>query len=300
MTRHFELLCSGLLLGTLLDACAGNSIDFHSQANDTSAGGTQGSIGGTTSTVSPGGASAAGGAVCDWGDAGLATENPEPTLDASTSNQPAGTCLLLMPQAPLHYTTEQNSPCPLTEPDNFSNNRACPRSEIGVRSVYPSAQSSDAEDIWTCTEEGGTLDTNGTLSGSTVTNWELPGPTVCKRTRQDCLIGLDEECGLTSPRIELTTSCADRTVVRCTVFPDETEQTVLDGTVGVPEACLTGSGYYGETALSVWFNGDCPTSFIVYPADIADCVKGYLETVRFDCAAGLVCGATGLAGGCPC
>lgn len=120
------------------------------------------------------------------------------------------------------------------------------------------------------------------------------------RTGSDCLIGLDEACGQTSPRIQVTTPCPDRTLVSCNVYPDETAQTDLDHSVGVPDACLGQSAPRVQTALSVWFNGDCPSSFIVYPPDLADCVKAYLETVRFDCAAGLVCGASGMTGGCAC
>ncbi len=189
----------------------------------------------------------------------------------------------------------------MTKPESLQ----CARALLGTRCAYPSTLSHDIEDIWTCTEEGGTLDANGDIvPGSTVTNWQSE-IAVCKRTGTNCLIGLNDVCGRTSPRIELTTPCENRTVLNChydTGYNGVSKQQALDTTGLIPPECYTtGTGaFYGRSALSVWFKGDCPTSFIVYPPELADCVKTYLESVRLECAAGLMCGATGMTGGCAC
>jgi hypothetical protein len=178
---------------------------------------------------------------------------------------------------------------------------ACTQSELDTRCAYPSSQNSDGEDVWTCMQEGGTVDTSGQMNGGVLV-WEYEGSQVCKRTGADCLIGLQYMCGHTSARIALTTPCEQRTLVPCGGITFQTVQAQLDTSIGIGPNCgnLLAGEPLSKFALSVWFKGDCPTSFIVYPAELAECAKAYLETVRFDCAVGLTCGATGLMGGCAC
>jgi hypothetical protein len=156
---------------------------------------------------------------------------------------------------------------------------------IGVRCAYPSPISGDAEDIFTCVSAG---------------YWEGPDLHVCKRSGNDC--GIDSLLGPYSPPVELTTCGSNFSVQACSIGADVTAQDALDQAMGgVVASCLDSAERLGTAtsltaALSVWFDGDCPTSFVVYPAEFADCVQTQLETQRFSCASGLSCGTSEVGG----
>jgi len=158
----------------------------------------------------------------------------------------------------------------------------------------------EGEDIWTCSYSAGP-------DGGVTTYWNYE-PLVCRRTNDDCLAIFDEVmlCGTKSRRIDVTSPCQDRTPVSCTPqtnAQDQSAQVELDNTIDeLVNSCFDPLSPSYSGALTVWFNGDCPTSFLVYPPEIADCVRGKLETVCFDCAAGLFCGTSDYVqvGGCAC
>ncbi|MGB8298542.1 MAG: ORF6N domain-containing protein [Polyangia bacterium] len=113
--------------------------------------------------------------------------------------------------------------------------------------------------------------------------------------------------GPSSARIEITTSCSYRTEQDCSIGADATAQDGLDrmmaDLLGTCRDSAVASGTQRPTqpaALSVWFDGDCPTSLMVYPADLADCVQAQLEAKSFACASGLLCGMSDMVGSCPC
>jgi hypothetical protein len=195
-----------------------------------------------------------------------------------------GTCPLLLPSVLAHYPSEADSPCPPVEPPSIL---SCPDSLAGVTCVYPSSLSPGVQDIWTCDK------------GLYANPW-LEYQRTCKRTGQDCLVDADRPSGLSGARIQLTSSCASRPLVSCPVVSNDTAQTALDNVMRtIASNCLESTGATTGGALSVSFDGDCPTSFVVDPAELTDCIKAQLESERLDCASGLVCGASDYVGlGC--
>jgi hypothetical protein len=224
---------------------------------------------------------------------GLDKNAPKASGDSAENNVTAdsgiseggGTCPLLFPSSPVYYPSEVGSPCPAAESSLVGSAQSCAASLIGVRCAYPSPVSGDAEDIFTCVGGG---------------YWEGPDSHVCKRSGNDC--GPDSLLGPYSPPVELTTCGNNFAVQACSIGADVTAQDALDQAMeGVVASCLDSAEQLGTAtsltaALSVWFDGDCPTSFVVYPAEFADCVQTQLGTQRFACASGLSC-ATGEVGG---
>jgi hypothetical protein len=217
-----------------------------------------------------------------------------------------GTCALLFPSSPVYYPSDVGSPCPAAESSlvDAAQNVYCAPSLIGVRCAYPSPISGDAQDIFTCTDATGTNDPNGLLV-TFGAYWDGPFARVCRRSGNDC--DIDNDLVPSSLRIDLTLSCDYRSAQNCSIGADVTAQEVLDRMMGdVVASCLNSAVLAGTTtpsqhaALSVWFDGDCPTSFVVYPAEFADCVQAQLETQSFPCASGLSCSTSGTVGGCPC
>jgi hypothetical protein len=203
--------------------------------------------------------------------------------DSGTIPQKSGTCALLLPTARLHYPSEPNSPCPAIEPAQTS--FACPDSLVGVQCAYPSPLSSDSMNIAAC-------------NAGPASNYWIFSEIICRRTGDDCVYnGAPSLVGLAP--IQIASSCDSRSVVSCPVVANNTAQIALDNVVeGLATQCLdsgltagTVPATINSAALSVWFNGDCPTSFVVSPPELADCVKAQLEAERFDCAVGLQCGA---------
>jgi hypothetical protein len=227
------------------------------------------------------------------------------TADSGIS-QSGGTCPLLFPSSPVYYPSDVGSPCPAAESSlvDAAQNVYCAPSLIGVRCAYPSPISGDAQDIFTCTDATGTNDPNGhlvTFGGY----WEGPFTSICKRSGNDC--DIDYYLVPSSKRTELTRSCDYRTAQNCSIGADVTAQEALDRMIGgVVASCLNSAVLAGTTdplqqaSLSVWFDGDCPTSFVVYPAQLSDCVQAQLENQSFPCASGLSCSTSGTVGGCPC
>jgi hypothetical protein len=197
--------------------------------------------------------------------------------DSGVSTHDDGTCPLLLPSVLAHYPSEADSPCPSVEPPSIL---SCPDSLAGVTCVYPSSLSPGVQDIWTCDK------------GLYANPW-LEYQRTCKRTGGDCLVDADYPGGLSGARIQLTSSCASRPVVNCLLIANDTAQTALDSMMRtIASNCLESTGATTGGALSVFFDGDCPTSFIVDPTELADCVGAQLESERLDCASGLVCGAS--------
>jgi hypothetical protein len=197
--------------------------------------------------------------------------------DSGLITQDDGTCPLLFPNLLAHYPSEVDSPCPKVEPDMAS---SCPDSLAGVTCVYPSSLSPGAQDILTC------------YKGLYASSWSGYQRT-CKRTGRDCLVDADHPDGLPGVPIQLTSSCASRSLVSCPVVTNDTAQTALDNVMRtIASNCLESTGATTGGALSVFFDGDCPTSFVVDPAELTDCIKAQLESERLDCASGLVCGAS--------
>ena len=245
---------------------------------------------------------------------GLDKNAPKASGDSAENNVTAdsgiseggGTCPLLFPSSPVYYPSEVGSPCPAAESSlvGVTQNVSCAPSLIGVRCAYPSPVSGDAQDIFECADATGTNDPNG----NTVTfggYWEGPFASICKRSGNDC--GPDSLLGPYSPRIDLTRSCDYRTAQNCSIGADVTAQEALDQMmVGIVASCLSSAVLHGTTdpiqkaSLSVWFDGDCPTSFVVYPAQLSDCVQAQLEDRSFPCASGLSCSTSGTVGGCDC
>jgi len=195
-----------------------------------------------------------------------------------------GTCPLLFPSELVHFPSETDSPCPVVEPPNVA---SCLDSLAGVTCAYPSSLSPGVQDIWTCDK------------GLYANPW-LEYQRTCKRTGGDCLVDADYPGGLSGARIQRTSSCASRPVVNCLVIANDTVQTALDSMMRtIASNCLESTGATTGGALSVFFDGDCPTSFVVDPTELADCVGAQLESERLDCASGLVCGASDYVGlGC--
>jgi hypothetical protein len=197
--------------------------------------------------------------------------------DSGSTTHDDGTCPLLFPNLVVHYPSEVDSPCPKVEPDMAS---SCPDSLAGVTCVYPSSLSPGVQDILTC------------YKGLDASYWSGYQRT-CKRTGNDCLIDADYPSGLPGAPVQLTSSCASRPLVSCPVVSSDTAQTALDNVMRtIASSCLKSTGATTGGALSVFFDDDCPTSFVVDPAEQADCIKAQLESERLDCASGLVCGAS--------
>jgi len=220
------------------------------------------------------------------------------SVSSTTTTAPLGlTCPLLAPTSPVFYPGDTNSPCPAQEPPtDLSAAHYCLASLSGVRCAYP-ALYPDGQDICTCTEEGGTVDAYGRIiPGTTVFGWECQ-ITVCKRTGNDCTLDAVQP---SDPRTQLTTACESRKQVMCPIEPDSTAQAGLDSLLAtVLGDCLRVANLVRTSAaLSVWFDSGCAQEFVVYPASLSVCVQKRLETERYDCASGLVCGATGQVGGC--
>jgi hypothetical protein len=261
---------------------------------------------GCTKTDSPGAAG--------QGGSGLDKNAPKASGDSAGNNIAAdsgttpsgGTCPLLFPSSPVYYPSDVGSPCPAAESSlvDATQMLSCAPSSIGVRCAYPNPINGDAQDIFTCIDATGTNDPNGnpvTFGGY----WEGPFARVCKRSGNDC--GIDSSLGPASLRVDLTRSCDNRTAQNCSIGADVTAQEALDQMIGgVVASCLNSALLAGTTgpvqtaALSVWFDGDCPTSFVVYPAQLSDCVQAQLENQSFPCASGLSCSTSGTVGGCPC
>jgi hypothetical protein len=245
---------------------------------------------------------------------GLDKKAPKASGDSAENNvtadsgisQSGGTCPLFFPSAPVYYPSDIGSPCPVAESSllDAAQNVSCAPSLIGVRCAYPSPISGDVQDIFTCTDATGTDDPNGHLV-TFGAYWDGPFARVCRRSGNDC--DIDNYLVPSSLRIDLTLSCDYRSAQNCSIGADVTAQEVLDRMMGgVVASCLNSAVLAGTTtpsqqaALSVWFDGDCPTSFVVYPAEFADCVQARLETQSFPCASGLSCSTSGTVGGCPC
>jgi hypothetical protein len=245
---------------------------------------------------------------------GLDKNAPKASGDSAENNVTAdsgisdggGTCPLLFPSSPVYYPSDVGSPCPAAESSlvDATQMLSCAPSSIGVRCAYPSPISGDLQDIFTCTDATGTNDPNGHLV-TFGAYWAGPSLSICKRSGNDC--DIDSSLGPASSRVDLTRSCDNRTPQNCSIGADVTAQEALDQMmVGVVASCLNSALLARTTdplqtaALSVWFEGDCPTSFVVYPAQFADCVQAQLENQSFPCASGLSCSTSGQVGGCPC
>ena len=198
--------------------------------------------------------------------------------DSGVSSQDDGTCPLLLSGMPVHYPSEPNSPCPAVEPCGTDPEACtCPGSLVGARCAYPSARNPDFMDVADC-------------HAAPLYNFWLVNETVCRRTGDDCLSGVPLPGTVSGPRIELTSSCDSRPVVSCSVVPGGTVQMALDDALrAVVQNCL-GTAQVSNGTLAVWFDGDCPTSFMVDRPELANCVKAELEVERFGCALGLLCG----------
>ncbi len=202
---------------------------------------------------------------------------------AAGGTNATGTCPFRHPTQPTYYPGDPRSPCPAQEPAGLS----CDSSQVGFQCIYPSSRSEDLQVVYQCTNA---------IPGPG--SWDK-GEYFCHRTGENCLVsGPVEEAGLPGPtvEVELTTACDQRTLVSCHDEPG-TVQRNLDVTLvyDVVLGCLP-ELHPSQTSLTltltVYFDGDCPKRFLVYPAEATECVQRALETVRFDCAAGLVCGAT--------
>jgi hypothetical protein len=284
------------LVGSLSVACSNapaslGQYDGNSEGTGGNSGApanTGGSPGGNTAPALGGGSGVIGGIA-----------GPGSTTNGGTgTTAPLGlTCPLLDPTSHVFYPGDASSPCPVQEPPTDSSAaRYCSASLSGVRCAYP-APYPDGQDIWTCTEEGGTLDPYGRIiPGTTVFAWEIESK-VCKRTGNDCTL---DNIQPSDPRTPLTTTCESRAQVTCPIDPDTTAQTALDFLLTtVLVDCLGVANLVGASAaLSVWFEGDCAKEFVAYPSLLNACVQKRLEAERYDCSSGLVCGATGLLGGC--
>jgi hypothetical protein len=241
---------------------------------------------GCTKTDSPGAAGQDGGVVDEDAQEAVFIVLPDASTftftfaelpDSGLTTQDDGTCPLLFPNLLVHYPSEADSPCPPVEPPSIL---SCPDSLAGVTCVYPSSLSPGVQDIWTCDK------------GLYANPW-LEYQRTCKRTGQDCLVDADHPSGLSGARIQLTSSCASRPPVSCPVVTNDTAQMALDNVMRtIASNCLESTGATTGGALSVFFDDDCPTSFVVDPAELTDCVKAQLESERLDCASGLVCGAS--------
>jgi hypothetical protein len=206
------------------------------------------------------------------------------------------TCPILNPTSPVFYPGDASSPCPVQPPNDTNATSYCSASLSGVRCTYP-ALYPDGQDTCTCTEEGGIPGPDGaTIPGTAIFAWVCLSD-VCKRTGNDCTLGLVLP---SDPRTQLTTACESRNQISCMNARDITAQSALDNLLGsLVIDCLSAANLIlTPAAVSVWFDNGCPKEFVVHPSSIADCVQKRLESERYDCSSGLVCGATGQLGGC--
>jgi hypothetical protein len=327
MAKHDQMLSESLLsrnwfAGVALSLCMGCGTKAQVLTTETGGaggvfvtGGANNATGGTGSVLVAGGSVNAtgglynsvstGGANCDLnnGDAGVVS-------DATITSK--SICRPWTSAAHFYLPGDANSPCPVDEPTNQY--QQCAQSLVGIQCAYASTEwplGRGSEDVWACTDVGAVVDGNGQIvTGIPSIRWQLLPGGICLRSGNDCRIQPAHVCGLSGSPLPLNSTCADRALVHCQVDPSVaaagviTAQSALDQMIeGVVTNCAEEKGYVDFSgALSVWFSGDCPTGFIVDPPDLADCIRQLLESERFDCASGLVCGASGTVsyGGCPC